>query len=271
MAKKIILITGNSYRHKAFSILSNMSGGINLLLSIFELNPDFKKHLKQNTLNNAMLNHIKKRDHVEMEYFGWSNQFNSENFPCLDRPKGWSSSKECLELIKTLNPDLIVVYGSSILKGEIIEVYRNKIINLHLGLSPYYRGSGTNYFPFVNNELEFLGASFLLLDEGIDTGKIIHQIRPTILASDYYHISYQFLLQAFLEFIKLIEKFNLLNLNIKQPKIKNNQQSKLFKRIDFNDKSVRILKDNLAKGIVQEYLENKNIKDSKVEISQQDL
>ena len=271
MKNNIILITGNSHRHKALSVLINMSRGINLLLSIFESNPDLKKHVEQNTINNAIKDHISTRDLIELDYFGWSNHFNSNKFPYLNKPKGWASSEDCIELIKTLNPDLIVVYGSSILKGEIIEIYRNKIINLHLGLSPYYRGSGTNFFPFVNKELEFLGASYLLLDEGIDTGKILHQIRPNIIVDDYYHISYQFLLQAFLEFIKIIENFNHLNKNIEQPIISDNQDLKYYKRIDFNDESVRLLKENIKNGIVQDYIENKDLRDSKVVISQQNI
>lgn len=271
MQKKIILITGDSYRHRALSIINYISCRENLVLTIFESNPDLKKHIHQNTNNNAILDHIKKRDQIEEEYFGWCKNFDLEKFPCLNKPKGWSSSEDCIELIKNLKPDLIIVYGSSILKGKIINTYKNKIINLHLGLSPYYRGSGTNYFPFVNNELEYFGATYLLLDAGVDTGKIIHQIRPKIITSDYYHISYQFLIQAFYEFIKIIENFDSLDLNIKQPKIKKDQIPKLYKRVDFNDDSVNMLKKNLSNGIVENYLENKIIRDSKVQISQQNL
>ena len=41
----------------------------------------------------------------------------------------------------------------------------NKILNLHLGISPYYKGSGTNYFPLVNNEPQYVGATFMFLDK----------------------------------------------------------------------------------------------------------
>lgn len=246
-----------------------MCSSIDLVLSIFESNPDFKKHINKNPANHHISEHIKKRDQIEKDYFGWVKNLDLEKFPYLEKTKGWASSSNCIELIKENNPDLIVVYGCSILKGEIIDLYRNKIINLHLGLSPYYRGSGTNYFPFVNNELEYLGASYLLLDEGVDTGRIIHQIRPKILTSDYYHISYQFLMQAFLEYIKIIEKFDSLDLDIKQPQINYDQKSRLYKRIDFNENSVILLRENISNGMIEKYLRNKNIRDAKVEISQQ--
>ena len=54
-------------------------------------------------------------------------------------------------------------------------------------MSPYYRGSGTNFWPFVNNELQFIGATFMHIDEGVDTGEIIHQIRANIFHDDNIH------------------------------------------------------------------------------------
>ena len=100
-------------------------------------------------INTLQKRHLLARDHSEEDIFN----------PFLDKYSGinnfvernWFSSKECLNLVKKINPDLILVYGTSIIKGAIIEQFRNKILNVHLGLSPYYRGSGTNYFPFFNN------------------------------------------------------------------------------------------------------------------------
>ena len=39
-----------------------------------------------------------------------------------------------------------MVYGTTIIKGDLIRIFEKRIINLHLGLSPYYRGAGTNFF-----------------------------------------------------------------------------------------------------------------------------
>ena len=40
----------------------------------------------------------------------------------------------------------------------------------------------------IFEELEFVGATFMYLDQGIDTGKIIHQIRARIYENDNLHI-----------------------------------------------------------------------------------
>ena len=68
---------------------------------------------------------------------------NTDNFIKYEQEveKNWFSSQDCLEALNKIKPDLILIYGTSIIRGEIINIYRNRILNLHLGLTPYYRGS----------------------------------------------------------------------------------------------------------------------------------
>lgn len=54
---------------------------------------------------------------------------------------------------------------------------------MHLGLTPYYRGAASNFWALADNYPECVGATFMFIDAGIDTGEIIHQIRATI---NYY-------------------------------------------------------------------------------------
>ena len=154
-----------------------------------------------------------------------------------------------------------MVYGSSILTGEIIEAYSGRILNMHLGLSPYYRGSGTNFFPFVNNEPEYSGATYMLLNKGVDTGPVIHQIRPEINISDsFYQLSSRFLIKAFKEYIRIGAQF-------KSESIKAlDQDSEFFsykprvlcKRSCFTEESVRRLHANFQSGMITDFLENYN-------------
>ena len=81
----------------------------------------------------------------------------------------------------------MLVFGTSLLKQPIIDMFPGRIINIHLGLSPYYRGAGTNFWPLVNGEPEYCGATIHFLDAGVDTGPIIAHVRPTLRSEDGPH------------------------------------------------------------------------------------
>ena len=118
----------------------------------------------------------------------------------------------------------------------------NKIINIHLGLSPYYLGSSTNYHALVNGDFHLVGYTFMYLDSGIDTGEIIHQGRPDIYMGDNSHqIGNRTI-------IKMVNEIMLLLINFKKIKRKKqilNVNSKIFKKKDFTLKSLLKLFNNL--------------------------
>ena len=111
------------------------------------------------------------------------------------------------------------------------EQFNKRFINLHLGLSPYYKGSGTNFWPIANNEFQFLGATFMLIDEGVDSGPIIHQFRPMLNVNDNIHtIGCKIILQTTIDLEKILLNFKQIK-PIKQKKIK---YSKIYKKKDFS-------------------------------------
>ena len=75
--------------------------------------------------------------------------------------------------LKKIDFDLIVLAGfMRILGGEFIKKYENKIINLHPSLLPKYPGLNTHE-KVLENKDKFHGATVHMVDEGLDTGKII--------------------------------------------------------------------------------------------------
>jgi phosphoribosylglycinamide formyltransferase-1 len=262
---KIVILTSHSQRHRFFfNFLSNVRD-VNLL-NVFIEKKD--KLTVQNKKKKNLLNHILYRDQVEKDFFKLLNDIKKKNIKKkYVKSQKYYSSLNFLKTIKNLRPDLIIVFGSSIIKGKILQLYKNKIINLHLGLSPYYRGSGTNYFALVNNKPELFGSTILFMDEGIDTGKIIHQIRPKMLPEDNIHnIGNRLIIDSTIALKKII-------LNIKKLKnININYKSNLFevyKRKDFTESSLIKLKKNYKKNMILKYLASKKKRDSKYPIIKQ--
>jgi|GEM_PF-2716760 len=83
------------------------------------------------------------------------------------------NDQEVLYFLEKNSPDLVLLKGVSIISGEIIEAAGGKIVNIHSGWLPDYRGVQCGTWPMVNNEFDKIGITFHFVDEGLDTGKII--------------------------------------------------------------------------------------------------
>lgn len=87
-------------------------------------------------------------------------------------------------LARELRPDLICVFGTSLIRGELLKEGRLGIANLHGGLSPEYRGADCTFWALYNGEPEKIGCTLHWIDAGIDTGGLIAHICPEIHPDD---------------------------------------------------------------------------------------
>lgn len=85
------------------------------------------------------------------------------------------NSAECIELLKTIQPDLIIVNGTRIISKKVLESVSCKFINTHAGITPMYRGVHGTYWALAENDKENSGVTVHFVDAGIDTGNIIYQ------------------------------------------------------------------------------------------------
>lgn len=94
------------------------------------------------------------------------------------------NSDDGVGLIESLAPDYIAVCGTGLLQSRLFGVARRGALNLHLGLSPRYRGSHCVSWPLYNDEPEWIGVTIHYLDYRIDAGPILAQRRPALSATD---------------------------------------------------------------------------------------
>lgn len=85
------------------------------------------------------------------------------------------NSEKVRNFILERSPQLIIVSGAPLLKKRIINAAEGRIINLHPGLTPQYRGRYGDFWPIYNKEPDMVGATVHYLDKGIDTGAILLQ------------------------------------------------------------------------------------------------
>lgn len=109
----------------------------------------------------------------------------------------------CLEELKKIHPDLVVVHGTRIISKNILQNVACPFINIHAGITPRYRGSHGAYWALVNEDKEHCGVTVHLVDAGIDTGNILFQGKIHPMPQDNF-ITYPYLQLA--EGLQLLEK-----------------------------------------------------------------
>ena len=88
-----------------------------------------------------------------------------------------ANDAECLSILEDLSPDVLVVLGTSILKGPVLAIPRDLALNIHGGIVPDYRNVHSDVWAVLRDDVANVGTSILHLDEGIDSGAIALQER----------------------------------------------------------------------------------------------
>jgi len=99
---------------------------------------------------------------------------NTPLMPGADRLSVVSShnGEACRALVHDAKPRVLVVYGTAILHAPIFSIASDITLNMHTGLSPYYRGDSTLFWPVYYNDPDLLGVTVHKLVESVDGGDI---------------------------------------------------------------------------------------------------
>ena len=123
-------------------------------------------------------------------------------------------SGKVLEDLININPELIVLAGFlKKIPKKIIDVFNNKIINIHPALLPKYGGKGMYGFnvhqKVIENKDEYSGFTIHFVNENYDDGDIIFQKKIKIKSSNAEDLAKEILKSEHDYYPKII--FNLLN------------------------------------------------------------
>ncbi len=88
-----------------------------------------------------------------------------------------------------LNSDIYVVSGSNYIKGELVDfLVKNKTINIHMGVSPYYRGTDCNFWALYDNNPHLVGATIHMLSKGLDSGPMLYRAMSNLKSNPFEYI-----------------------------------------------------------------------------------
>ena len=133
--------------------------------------------------------------------------------------------------ISALNCTFIISYGyRHILKQNVLALFPNRAINLHISYLPWNRGADPNLWSFVENTTK--GVTIHYIDTGIDTGDIIVQREV------HFKLENETLATSYIKLQNEVESlfkqhWNSIK-NITCPRVKQSGRGSLHKRKDKN-------------------------------------
>lgn len=139
---------------------------------------------------------------------------------------GYVNSIKCITTLISINPDVIIVNGTSIISKKVLECTNAIFINTHVGITPQYRGVHGGYWALRNKDCDNFGVTIHKVDAGIDTGDIIYQETCQVSKQD------NFLIYPLYQYAMAIPLLKKTISDIKNKKIhtfkKENQVSRLY-------------------------------------------
>jgi folate-dependent phosphoribosylglycinamide formyltransferase PurN len=200
--------------------------------------------------------HFAARDASEAEFFADHDEVRAPSFRL---PPGGCNERNSVDAMKRIEPGVVLVFGTGLLHQTLIDAFPGRILNIHLGLSPYYRGAGTNFWPLVNGEPEYCGATIHFLDAGVDSGPVIAHVRPEMHDDDGPHeIGNRTIVAA-------ASTLGDAAIALDAGGVRSVEQSgggRLYKRADFSADAVKRLYANFADGMIADYLRNRAPRDA---------
>ena len=252
MNMRTVLLTGNSARHQYIARCLHAETSLELIITE-EKSAEIEKVSHLNKEDQLFVKkHFKARAQSEQKYFG------KEDFPesalVLKVPHRELNTNLTLELLQQLNPDAIILFGTSIIADFLLEAFPDKFINFHLGLSPYFKGSATNLFPLLYHKPQCIGATIHIATKKVDGGAVLHQLRPEIEESDNLHDLGNKVIRKAGELLPKI-LFQYINGQLKP--VQQSGEGHICKINDLSPEKLRQIYMNLEKGLLANYLENK--------------
>ena len=254
----ITLFTKNSLRH---NYLINSLAKICNNLFVIKENFTFEERLKkEKTQSDIKKDYFDKVNDAEKKIF--KNKLkNNSNIKIKNLGKNKLSKIKLTSIKSFLLSDLYIVFGSSYIKGRLINfLIKNKAINIHMGISPYYRGSDCNFWAQYDNNLHMVGGTIHKISKGLDSGPIIYHalVKPSKNPFIYSMSAVKFTIDS------LVKKIREDNLNLIKPiKQKKKFEIRYTKKSEFTDdviknfikRKVKTKKNNTKKFFINpEYL-----------------
>ena len=234
---KITLLTANQNRHNY--LINLLSNNCDELFVVQENRTIFPGIIPGHyPVTKTMKEYFKNVVNAQSKIFG-NSHINSKNknihlFPLQSGDLNKCSTDTLSDFLKS---DVYVVFGSSYIKGDLVDfLVKNKALNIHIGVSPYYRGTDCNFWALYDDNPHIVGATIHLLSKGLDSGAILYHA-----LSDIKNNSFEYTMSTVKSaFHSLAERIKNQSIFDIKPIIQNKEEEiRYSKKDEFNEEIVK--------------------------------
>ena len=252
------MIIGSHPRHAY--VARRMSEVSNFVGIVIQKREKFNRDIPEKIDESLMClykKHFELRAEKEAIYFGGDENFEyiKKNHNYLEIEQKDLNSLETVSFLESLHADILISYGPNLIADEILNLYNDNAYNIHGGLSPWYKGSATMFWPFYFLEPNYVGTTIHHITSKIDAGKIIHQVVPKLCYGDTMHdVSCKAIVATCDDFKKLIYAFE------REGHLEGTIQKgngKLFLVKDWRPEHLRLIYETYQDSIVDLFLNGK--------------
>ena len=234
---KITLLTSNKNRHNyLINLLSEASEELFVIQECSTIFPGIiPGHYQASPIVKKYFDNV---NSAQSKFFGNSYVNNlKKNIKILPILSGDLNKCSMKLLSDFLKSDVYVVFGSSYIKGELVDfLVDQKAINIHMGVSPYYRGTDCNFWAIFDNNPHLVGSTIHLLSKGLDSGPVLYHAMSNLKINPYEY-TMSTVKSAFHSIAERIKDSSISKINpVIQDKSK---EIRCSKKIEFNEEKVK--------------------------------
>lgn len=234
---KVTLFTCNNHRHNYFiNLLSNFCNELWVVQECKTLftGKNDEKYEKKNIIEEYFIKVLEAQNKIfKKEYVNKNNK----SIKTLSILHSELNKLPLSYLNDFLKSDIYVVFGSSYIKGELVNfLVKQKAINIHAGVSPYYRGADCNFWALYDDNPHLVGSTIHLLSKGLDSGPMLYHAMSN-LKTNPFEYTMSTVKSAFHSIAERIKDGSIFEIKpLIQDKLK---EIKYTKKSDFNEAVVK--------------------------------
>ncbi|GIO86601.1 hypothetical protein J25TS5_35330 [Paenibacillus faecis] len=252
---KLLLLTGSHPRHLYFAQTLYNAGYLTSL--IIEQREEFLPLPPANIEESdkkLFLRHFQDRERTEHQAFG-KIDLSDWTVPVLYVNTSELNGPSVMDWVTKYDPEVVISYGIHKLNDEVLRLFPQYSWNIHGGLSPWYRGNTTLFWPFYFMKPNWAGMTIHRLTSKLDGGGVIHHSVPHLNYGDGIHdVACNAVKQTAIDLIEILRK---ISLGESIEEVPQKSSGKLFTSADWEPYHLRVIYELYDNNIVDLYLDGK--------------